>query len=436
VASVILWPIFGVGGLVIVVFAVTYTAITSEKVNRTAMSLTGMGIVALILWAAGVSKFQDLTALIGWYTVLFVTGQMIIVGVSRASGMYQYLALKIALPSGGNPPRLFTILLVFDFLISMFFDTTSTMLIIGPITIELCEALDLDIKSFLVSEAIVANFASIPSIVGDVPNLVVANATFINPGFQFIAFFPLSFILLLVCLPLLRRFYRQSLAASNKNTAVEMLKIDPSTLIRSRLEFYMSIAAMIALILAFTIGVAAGLEASLASITIAAIMLLFTRGDVDRILKEVNWGTVVFVIGIFGIVAALEATGMLSAMASWAGVVLGGGGRILATLFMIWVPGLLSSVIDNVPIAALLAPLAVKAALSGPMIPLALVFGVNVGAFLLPIGSPANIIALALSEAEHDPIGMKGFAKAATPIALIMMAIGTVWILALALLIP
>jgi Na+/H+ antiporter NhaD/arsenite permease-like protein len=424
-----------VGALVIVVFIITYAAITTEKVNRTAMSLTGMAIVALILWSSGVT-FQALTELITWTAVLFITGQMIIVGVSRASGMYEYLALKIALPSGGNPPRLFTMLLVFDFFISMFFDTTSTMLIMGPITIELCKALDLDIKSFLVSEAIVANFASIPSIVGDVPNLVVFTATGFNPGFQFVVLFPLSFILLLVCLPLLRRFYRHSFAASNKDTAEEVLNIDPSTLIRSRLEFYMSIVAMIALILAFTVGVAAGLEASLASITIAAVMLLVTRRDVDRILKDVGWGTVFFVIGIFGIVAALEATGVLSDMVSWAGAVVGGGGKIMSTLFMVWFPGLLSSVIDNVPIAALLAPLAVSAQLAGPMSPLALVFGVNVGAFILPIGSPANIIALALSEAEHDPIGMKGFAKVATPIALIMMAIGTVWILALALLLP
>jgi len=422
-----------VGGLVVLVFIVTYSAITSERVNRTAMSLTGMGIVALILWAAHVSSFQALTERIGWYTVLFITGQMIIVGISRASGMYQYIALRMALPSGGNPPRLFTTFLVFVFFISLFFDTTSTMLIVGPITIELCRALDLDIKAFLVSEAIVANFASIPSVVGDVPNLVVATATGINPGFQFVTLMPLSFILLIVSLPLLRRFYRNSLTASNKATAEELFKIDPTTLIRSRIEFYMSIIAMIALILAFTVGVAEGLEASLVSITIAAIMLLLTEHDVDRVLREVGWGTVFFVIGIFGIVAALEATGVLADIANWADAFISGG-AVSVTLFMIWIPGLLSSVIDNVPIAALLAPLAVEAATAGPMPPLALVFGVNVGAFILPIGSPANVIALALSEAEENPIGMRGFAKAAMPIALLMMVIGTGWILMLTLL--
>jgi len=424
------------GFLVVLVFVVAYTAITSEKVNRTAMSLTGMAIVAMIVWVLLGSSFRVLTEHIGWYTVLFVTGQMIIVGISRASGMYQYLALKLALPSGGNPRHLFITFLVFVFFISLFFDTTSTMLIVGPITIEICRATNLDIKPFLVSEAIVANFASIPSVVGDVPNLVVANSIpGFSPGFQFITLMPLSFILLIISLPIMIRYFERSMTGHDIATTREVLRIDPTSLIRSKLEFYMSIGAMIALALAFTVGIAGGLEPSLASISIAAVMLLFTQRDVDAVLRQVGWGTVFFVIGIFGIVAALDITGVLAELAAWVSTVVAGD-KTVVTLFMVWIPGLLSSVIDNVPIAALLAPIALEVSSISPLLPIALIFGVNVGAFVLPIGSPANIIALALSEAEDDRIGMWGFAKLATPIALLMMLVGTGWLLLLGALLP
>jgi len=420
------------GQLVIIVFLFTYAAITSEKVNRTAMSLTGMAVVAIILRILTGTTFEEITHHIGWYTILFVTGQMIIVAVSRASGMYQYMALAIARPTRGNPRRLFITFIVFVFFISLFFDTTSTMLIVGPITIEVCKALGLDFKPFLVSEAIVSNYASIPSVVGDVPNLVIAGVTRINPGFQFVALMPLSFIFLVMSLPLMLRYAEHSLEGHDMVMAEEVFRIDPASLVRSRLEFYMSVVAMIVLILAFTIGVSQGAEASLVAIGIAGVMLLVTRHDVDTVLRQVAWGTVFFLIGLFGIVAALEITGTIADLAAWVGTVVGTD-KAMATLFMFWIPGLVSSVVDNVPIAALLSPLAVEFSAMSPVLALALVTGVNIGGFLLPIGSPANVIALALSETERDPIGMIAFAKAATPIAILMMLVGTGWLLMLAL---
>ncbi len=423
------------GLLVIGVFVIVYAAITSEKVNRTAMSLAGMAVAALIVWILGISDFRGLTEQIEWSTVLFVTGQMIIVAVSRASGMYQYLALTLVRPTGGNPRRLFITFIIFDFFISLFFDTTSTMLVIGPLTIEVCKALDLDFKPFLVSEAIVANYASIPSVVGDVPNLVIWSTTRVNAGLMFIALMPLSIIFLLISLPLMLRYLQHTLKEHDTTTAEEMLTISPTSLIRSKLGFYTSLGAMIAIVLAFTVGNAVGLEPSLVVVAIAAFMLLITRHDVDTVLRQVGWGTVFFIIGLFGIVAAMSLTGVLTDLSAWAAAVVGTD-KVITTLFMTWIPGLISSVIDNVPVAAVLAPLAADFAHMSPVVVYALIFGVNIGGFILPIGSPANVIALALSEAEKDPIGIVGFAKVATPMAILMMLIGTGYLVMLALIIP
>ena len=136
-----------VGTLVLLVFIGTYIAISSEKVNRAALSMTGMGFAGLVLWGFGIG-FNTLIHSIEWSTILFIVSMMAIVSVAGHSGMFQYIALTLAKPTGGSTRRLFMVFIVFVFIISFVFDTTSTILIMGPLTIEVCKALEIDFKPF------------------------------------------------------------------------------------------------------------------------------------------------------------------------------------------------------------------------------------------------------------------------------------------------
>ncbi|MHA1928095.1 MAG: SLC13 family permease, partial [Candidatus Thorarchaeota archaeon] len=104
-----------VAGLVLIVFIITYVAISSEKVNRTATSLLGMGIVGIILVAAGQGSFNLIVEHIEWHTVLFVTSMMMIVTIATATGMFQYLAIELTKPSAGDTKKLFVSFLGFVF---------------------------------------------------------------------------------------------------------------------------------------------------------------------------------------------------------------------------------------------------------------------------------------------------------------------------------
>ena len=421
-----------VGTLILLVFIGTYIAISSEKVNRAAMSMTGMGIAGLVLWSYN-TPFKDLVLHIEWGTILFIVSMMAIVAVAGHSGMFQYIALTLAKPTGGNTSRLFTVFIVFVFVISLVFDTTSTMLIIGPLTIEVCKALEIDFKPFLISEAITSNFASIPSIVGAVPNLVIADKV-LNAGvlgfdgaFLFIVMMPISIILLVVTLFILQRVFQNQLSDSHEDIVDQVFVVSPQHMIRSRADFYLSLVAILLLALAFTIGQGSGLEPPLVAIIVAFTVLLVAREKVENILSEINWNTVFFLIGIFGLVAALDLIGFIDDIGAAVGAIVGGdvGG---AVAFLVWVPALLSAVIDNIPVSIVLAPIAADLASISLVFPAILVFAVNVGGYLLPIGAPANILAMALSENEHDRIDFKAFAKIATPLALLHLLIGTGWL--------
>lgn len=420
-----------VGTLILLVFIGTYLAISSEKVNRAATSMVGMGIAGLVLWGFG-TDFNILVESIEWPTILFIVSMMAIVSVAGHSGMFQYLALTLAKPTGGNTRRLFMVFIVFVFVISFVFDTTSTMLIMGPLTIEVCKALEIDFKPFLIAEAVTSNYASIPSIVGAVPNLVIAEEVFnsgvtgFDGGLLFVLMMPLAIILLVVTLFILLRVFKNQLLDSTEETADEVFVVAPQHMIRARSDFYLSIVAIAILALAFTFGQGSGLEPSLVAIIVAFLVLLLTRERVEDILSEINWKTVFFLIGIFGLVAALKIVGFIDDIGTGVGAIVSGniGG---AVAFLVWVPALLSAVIDNIPVSIVLAPIASSLAVLTPVFPAILVFAVNVGGYLLPIGAPANLLAMAMSEDEDDPISFKTFAIIATPLAIVHLLIGTGW---------
>ncbi|MDF1537599.1 MAG: SLC13 family permease [Candidatus Thorarchaeota archaeon] len=421
-----------VSGLVLVVFIATYLVISSEKVNRTATSLLGMGLVGVILWAAGAGTFSSIVEHIEWDIVLFVTAMMIIVTIASGTGMFQFLAIQLTRPTHANTRQLYIAFLAFVFVISLALDTTSTMLIMAPLSIELCKSLEIDFKPFLISEAVVCNFASIPSIVGAVPNLVIAEETGLDPGLLFISLMPLSLILFLVSIPILLRYFEIFLGTSQQDAVDEILLVNSRFMIRSQKDFYGSIIALFVLVLVFTLGHESGFETAMIAILVASILLIGSREKVDDILQRVNWGTIFFLVGLFGLVAALDITGIIDFIAVAVGAMIGDN-EIIALAFMIWIPGLLSAVIDNIPISAVVAPIAVQFAYISPLLPIALIVGVNIGGFIFPIGSPANILAMAFAEKEHNTISMKEFAKIATPLGILMLVIATGWFILLSM---
>jgi Na+/H+ antiporter NhaD/arsenite permease-like protein len=407
------------------------------------MSLLGLTIMGLVFWADSVINppanpedvlgFVDLVAHIEWGTILFVTAMMTIVAVAGSSGMFQYLALTLAKTSGGLHKNLYRTFIIFVFGMSLFFDTTSTMLIIAPLTIQVCRALEIDFKPFLVSEAIVCNFSSIPSIVGAVPNLVIADVTGLNAGFLFLAFMPLAVILLLVSWPVLMWWYGKNFGEADKARADLLFLIDPTTMIRSRRDFYASVAAFAILVLGFIVGPATGISPSMVALMVAAALLVSAHDRAAEFLGEVGWGTVFFLIGLFGLVAGLELTGFIELLGDTVESLVGDN-AVTAILFMTWIPAILSAFLDNLPVSAVLAPIATGfpgvSDVVAMFIPLALVFAVNIGGYIFtPLGSPANMVAIGLSEKEGDHISFSEFVKIGTILGMIHLVIGTGWLL-------
>jgi Na+/H+ antiporter NhaD/arsenite permease-like protein len=435
-----------VGVLVLTIFIGTYLAISSEKVNRTAMAMTGMGLVGLVLWITyrldpqneEGALFTQLVGGIGWQTLLFVTGMMVIVTIAEQSGMFQYLALKLTRPTGADPRRLFIVFIVFVFFISLLFDSSSTILIVAPLTIQICKALEVDFRPFLIGEAVTANFASIPSLVGAVANVVIAGETSLDAGLLFLTLMPLAVILLIVSLFLMLRWFEASLVEADQYLVDAVTVVNPEQMIRSRGEFFASLIGLLILVLGFMFGPSAELEPSLIAVLVGFSLLLISRKRVKEILSNVSWETIFFLVGVFGLVEGLQIVGAIDEMGALVNqFVAGNAGAAIA--FLVWVPSVLSAILNKIPVSVVLAPIVetlVQSPIYGsPLFPIALVFAVNIGSYLLPIGAAGNIVAMGMAEQEGKPISLSDFAKVATVLAIIHLAIGTGWLFVLSLVI-
>jgi Na+/H+ antiporter NhaD/arsenite permease-like protein len=161
-------------------------------------------------------------------------------------------------------------------------------------------------------------------------------------------------------------------------------------------------------------------------------MLLLTQERVNEFLGRIGWGTIFFLVGIFGLVAALDITNIIAAMGEGISAIVGDN-KAGGVVFLTWVPAALSAVIDNIPVSIVLAPVALN--FPGDIFAFVLITAVNIGGYILPIGAPANLMAMGLAEAQHDPISFVSFAKVATGLAVLHLLISTGWLFLLSLVI-
>jgi len=415
------------GVIIIAILIVALLVILSERINETAMTLLAMSIVGGVLYLAYGFTFTEFVLLMPWDTILFVTAMLIVVAIAASSGMFQYIALVLIRRTQGNPRMIFVTFMAFVFVISLFLDPLPTMLVMGVFTVEVCKAVDLDFRPILVSEVIIANFASFPSLVGSVPNLVIFVKSNIDLPFAFIVLMPLSLILFGLTMILLLRKYGDSLVAEGASDWNVLYMIKPSVMIKSKHDFYLSIIAMAILILGFTIG-AVRVEASLIAMMVASGMLVFSHERAKDLLRTLSWDT------MFGIIAGLERTNVIHEFVTGT-MNLIGQNVFLAIGIMIWIPGFVLSLIDNIPIAALLAPLGLELGTINSVVPLALIVGTNVGGYMIPFGDAPNMIAVGLAADEGKPISFMDFTKIALPLGFIHLLVSTGYLILVALLV-
>ncbi len=403
--------------LVSIIFAGSLVAIFTEKINRTIVAM----IAALLISVTGlVFKFYDShqeIAAIDLETIGLLLGMMLLVSMLEPTGFFEYMALYAARFSKGKPVRLLIMLGTITTILSMFLDNVTTVVLIAPVTIMICEIIGLNPLPFLMSEALLSNTGGAATLIGDPPNVLIASASGLSFNDFLINSLPVVLVCWLVALGMLRFLFRKELAVIPEKMDV-LDSIKPGEVIKNKKTLWKVLIVLMLAILTFFFQEVLNIIPALIALGAASVAFLIVQPDVKAVFKRVDWSVLIFFACLFVMVGGLEAAGVLDyltrALASFSGI----SPRWFGVL-IIWVVAILSAVVDNVPITIAMIPVIQGLEQNGINVApfwWALVFGAGFGGNATIIGSTANIVVTSLSEKTRTPINSIVWNKRGLPI--------------------
>lgn len=410
--------------LAIAIFLITYVIIVSEKFHRMVAALFGAVVVVL----TGLMTWDDAINAIDFNTIGLLIGMMIIVGITKKTGVFEYMAIKAAKMAGGDPLRILASLSLITAILSALLDNVTTVLLIVPVTFAITRQLRVNPLPFLFTEIIASNIGGTATLIGDPPNIMIGSAT----GLGFMDFVltltPVVVVIYVLTIFWLQFHYRHQLGAG-KDMRSEIMQLNEREQIKNPLLLRQSLVMLGLTILGFVIHQYVHLESSVIALTGASFLLLITKDDVEHTLQEVEWPVIFFFAGLFVIVGGLEETGVIESVANWA--LAATGGNLLPTgLLILWLSAVASSFVDNIPFVATMIPLIQDMGRLGGITDLNLLWwSLSLGACLggngTIIGASANIIIVGLAEKGGHLISFMDFFKTAFPMMLMSIMIST-----------
>lgn len=412
--------------IAIAIFAIVIIAIVSEKVHRSVAAVTG----AILLILFRVLTVDSAVSYIDFNTIGVLIGMMLFVAVVKNSGIFEYIAIKAAKMSKGNPWYIMVIFSIITAVLSAFLDNVTTVLLIGPMTIAITRILKLNPVPFLITQILASNIGGTATLIGDPPNIMIGSAS----GLTFMDFICHNGLVILVVLAVtivcFRFIYGKNLSVSSESMkAVQIL--DEKKSIKDKALLHKSVAMIILVALGFVLHDQIGIESCVVALTSAAIMLIIGKQDTEDIISDVEWPTIIFFIGLFIVVGGMVESGVIGKLAQ---LLMGatGGHMVVAMLIILWASALLSSVLDNIPFVATLIPLILTMEHGGmDVTPLwwAISLGACLGGNGTLIGASANVVLSGVSSKNGHPITFMQYLKIGFPMMILSVIIATIYLL-------
>jgi Na+/H+ antiporter NhaD/arsenite permease-like protein len=411
----------------IAVFVAALAVIALDWVHRTKAALLGAGIVVVV----GVIDQEQAIEAVDWGTLGLLTGMMVIVGLTERTGVFTYVALRVAQLSHGRPARLLFMLAAVTGGLSAFLDNLTAILLVVPITLLLADILRISPLPLVLTEVIASNVGGTATLIGDPPNILIGTHV---PELSFVDFVvnlaPVSIVTLLATTGLLYLFFRRKLLVDPSRVA-ELERLDPAADMRGAPKVKRSLAVLAGTILAFFFHAPLHLEPAVVAMAGATLMLLLAADDVEQALERVEWSTLFFFVGLFVLVGALEQRGVMADIADGLAD-LSGGSKVAEAMIILWGGAAGSALVDNIPFTAAMLPV-VDELTAGETFDDALWWSLALGACFggnaTMIAAAANVAALGVLERSGERISFVGFLRVGLPVTLLSLAIATVYVL-------
>jgi len=417
----------------VAVFAAAYVLIATEKVNRVVAALGGAAIVTAVgVIGPGDAWFSEETG-IDWNVVFLLFGMMVIVGVLRQTGVFEYIAIWAAKKAKGEPFRVMTLLCLITAVASAGLDNVTTVLLIAPVTLLVCDRIGVRPVPFLIAEALASNIGGTATLVGDPPNLIVASRAGLTFNDFLVNLAPIVVVMLVAFIALSRVLFRRDFQADPDRVA-EVMELDEREVIRDPRLLVLSLIVLGLVLAAFSLHTVLHLEPSVVALLGAGLLIILSGLSSKTYMAEIEWETLLFFAGLFMLVGALVKTGAIDHLAS--GLVAVTGDSVpRAMMLLLWGSALMSAIVDNIPYVATMAPVVDQLVSgSGPFagqtgLWWALLLGADLGGNATAIGASANVVITGIAKRNGHPISFVEFSKYGVVVAVVTLAIATPYLL-------
>jgi len=441
--------------VVLAIFAISFVLILAEYLHRTIAAWFGSVIMLLYgHWSGVFDTHGDSLehTMLGWIefeVIGLLLGMMVFAAILELCGFFEFIAIKAAKMSGGDPWKLIVLLGTFTTLISLVIDNVTAIIIIAPVTLRICNRMEINPIPPLLAEAILSDTGGVASMVGDPPNVMIAaeaaSRDMDNFGFNGFLFRLgiLTLIAWIATLGYLRWYYRDWMETMPHNVE-SLLEEDEWDAVDDRKLMYTTLAILLLTVMMFSAKEFLHLEIEIHAIALAGAGLALVAakpednelrgGLMHSVTEKIEWAALLFFAGLFILVGAVGNVGYLSDLAFWIYNNFGSS-QVMLAVAIVWVSAIASAIVDNIPFTAAMIPVIVSIGEANPAIDIeplfwALAMGAGFGGNATPIGSSANVMTVAISERGPRPITTREWIRVGLPVMIITCIVATVFIIA------
>lgn len=414
--------------LPIAIFALVFVGIFLEIVDKAIVA--AVGALATVIF--GTLSHGDAFGSIDFETIGLLFGMMIVVEVASKARLFELLSVKILKTTGGRPLLIFLLFIINTLILSSFLNNVTTILIILPLTIEITRGIGLNTKPFLIGEIVAANIGGLLTLIGDPVNTILGTAV----GIGMSDFFVHLVIPVIAALCFTVGLVIVTNRSEFKNIRGNFVKVLHNMLVIKSVEerfdkqplkvalLYTSSVALVLTIAGFIFADDLGLSPGIIALAgaTAALIVSHKHVPIHSVLGSLEWQTLIFFVGLFVTVGALEATGVLTSIAN-ALTQLTTNPYVLI-LILLFGTGIVSAIVDNVPFITMMIPVG-KALLAGGLFAQSpevlwwtLSLGAVMGGLASPYGSSANIVAIGTAKKAGLVISTRYYLRYSLPVSL------------------
>jgi Na+/H+ antiporter NhaD/arsenite permease-like protein len=401
--------------LAVAIFAIAYVLIATERVPRVVAALGGAAAVLALGIVGADQVFYSHETGIDWNVIFLLLGMMVVVAGLRRTGLFEYLAIWSAKRTRGRPYPLLVLLCTLTAGASALLDNVTTVLLIAPVTLLVCDRLKLNPVPFLVAEVLASNIGGASTLVGDPPNIIIGSRADLTFTDFLVHMAPIVVIIMVAFLGLSRWVFRGAFTY-DPAAADAVMRLDEREAVSDPRALVRALAVLGAVLLGFVLQRALGIDPAIVALLGGGAMMVLVPGPTDEYMKHVEWETLVFFMGLFVLVGALAESGVIDSIATGLTDAVGGD-PVAASFGILFGSAALSALVDNIPYVATMSPVVEQLAANDPALNpdnvlwWSLALGADLGGNATAIGASANVVVIGIAKRYGHPISFWQFTR-------------------------